>query len=369
MKRKWISALLLVISILLIAYGINSERNYERQEAEADEQDLQIRLIHESGNSGDAENENIIQAYDPIMVDDELPSPQIAREEVSPEKATEMGDIVDDVDNNERSSGEWEGVPTVKPSIVPKTSVAPRTEKTPVVTVRPSKAPSSQGQPDTINEPEITDLNQEEAADSAEPTATPSPEPTVKVSEGLLKLHKQNSDCVAWIKISGTAIDYPVMHKPNSTDYYIHKDFNGKYSARGSLYLSEICNIDRSSNLIIYGHNMKNGTMFAALTKYKSKSFYSGHRYITLETLSGTRTYEVICALTTSVSAGTSFKYYNFSYASSEESFNNYLNACKSRALYETGVTAVYGQQLLTLSTCEYSQTNGRMLVVAKRIK
>ena len=112
---------------------------------------------------------------------------------------------------------------------------------------------------------------------------------------------------------------------------------------------------------------MKNGSMFAALTKYKTKSFWESHREIKLETADGVRTYEVICAPATDVSAGNSFPYYEFSYASSEQEFDAYLASRKRPAYYDTGLTAEYGDRLLTLSTCEYTHENGRFLVIAKR--
>ena len=200
-------------------------------------------------------------------------------------------------------------------------------------------------------------------------TGTNAVKRTEKHSSGLASLQKKNADCIAWISIPGTVIDYPVMHTPDNPGYYLHRNFNGKKASGGTLFLSEICNIDRSDNLIIYGHNMKNGTMFAALTKYKSKSFWEEHPYITLETADETRTYKVICALATDVSAGNRFPYYNFSCASSAKEFDSYVATCKQLAYYDTGLTAEYGEQILTLSTCEYTHENGRLLVIAKRIE
>ena len=192
--------------------------------------------------------------------------------------------------------------------------------------------------------------------------------PVAVSSHGIASLNAKNPDCVAWITIEGTVIDYPVMYKPDHKDYYLHRDFNGKRSSNGTLYISEICNPYTSDNVIIYGHHMSSGKMFAALNKYKKQSFYEEHRYITFETLEGVHIYEVIFALTTPVYTGHDFKYYSFANASGPRSFDSYISACAARTLYDTGVTAEYGDHLLTLSTCEYSQDNGRMLVVAKRI-
>jgi len=185
---------------------------------------------------------------------------------------------------------------------------------------------------------------------------------------GLAALHQKNPDCIAWISIEGTVIDYPVMYRPQSKNYYIHRDFYGRQSSSGCLYISEICIPDTCDNLIIYGHHMSRGTMFAALDKYKKKSFYEAHPTIRLERLSGVETYEIICVLTTPVYTKNDFKYYAFAQAANAEAFNAYISSCRARALYDTGKTASFGDKLLTLSTCEYSQKNGRMVVVAKRI-
>lgn len=208
---------------------------------------------------------------------------------------------------------------------------------------------------------------------TAQMEAIPIPEdesvqPETTTSSGLSALHARNTDCVAWITIEGTVIDYPVMHRPDRKDYYLNRDFNGKKSAAGTLYISEICDPETSDNVLIHGHNMNSGKMFAALTKYKKRSFYEDHRYIRFETLEGAYTYEVIFALTTPVYTGNDFEYYNFATARNEAEFNAYIAQCAQRALYDTGLSASYGDRLLTLSTCEYSQKNGRMLVVAKRI-
>ena len=184
----------------------------------------------------------------------------------------------------------------------------------------------------------------------------------------LQALHEKNSDCVAWIRIDDTAINYPVMYRPQSKNYYLHRDFYGKKSSSGALYISEICNPDTSDNVIIYGHHMNSGAMFAALNKYKKKSFYEDHKHIVLQTLHGTEVYEIIFALTTPVYTGKDFKYYAFANAHNTREFDAYVSNCRARALYDTDVTAQYGDRLLTLSTCEYSQRNGRMLVVAKKV-
>ena len=202
--------------------------------------------------------------------------------------------------------------------------------------------------------------------ESLEETSGPTSPPVIH--SGLLKLHQRNPDCVAWISIEGTVIDYPVMYRPSQKNYYLHRDFNGKHVSAGALFIAENCDPDSSDNVIIYGHHMNSGKMFAALNKYKKQSFYEEHRRIVYETLHGSEAYEIMFAFTTPVYTGHDFEYYAFSKANSEEEYDAYISACRERTLFNTGVTAQYGDKLLTLSTCEYSQKNGRMVVVARKI-
>lgn len=178
-----------------------------------------------------------------------------------------------------------------------------------------------------------------------------------------------NSDCIYWLKISGTEIDYPVMYHPQEEEYYLYRDFDKEYSPAGSLYLAENCDPVHGDNLIIYGHHMRNGAMFAHLEDYKDEDFYKKHKRIELETLQGHEDYEIIAAFTTPVYTDHDYEYYKFTTTEDPAEFNDYVRQCKEKSIYETGKTAQYGQRLLTLSTCEYSQKNGRMVVVAVRTR
>lgn len=209
---------------------------------------------------------------------------------------------------------------------------------------------------------EENDSDDEVAVEEAEPTSPP------VIHSGLLALHEKNPDCVAWITIEGTVIDYPVMYRPSQKNYYLYRDFNGNHASAGALFIAENCDPDDSDNVIIYGHHMNSGKMFAALNKYKKLSFYEEHKRIVYETLNGHETYEIMFAFTTPVYTGHDFEYYTFSKANSAEEYDAYISACRERTLYDTGVTTQYGDKLLTLSTCEYSQKNGRMVVVARKI-
>ena len=219
-----------------------------------------------------------------------------------------------------------------------------------------------------VEESDQVDGESQENGEASLPDETPEPTSPPVIHSGLLALHEKNADCVAWITIEGTVIDYPVMYRPGQKNYYLHRDFNGNHASAGALFIAENCDPDDSDNVIIYGHHMNSGKMFAALNKYKKQSFYEEHKRIVYETLHGSETYEVMFAFATPVYTGHDFAYYAFSKTNSAEEYDAYISACRDRALYDTGVTAQYGDKLLTLSTCEYSQKNGRMVVVARRI-
>lgn len=126
--------------------------------------------------------------------------------------------------------------------------------------------------------------------------------------------------------------------------------------------------VAESDNLVIYGHHIKGGKMFGALEDYKSKSFYEEHKTIQFDTLTEQAEYEIVAVFKTVAYSSEGFRYYDFVDAENEEEFNSYVGKCKELALYDTGVTAEYGDRLITLSTCEYSAQNGRLVVVAKKV-
>ena len=146
---------------------------------------------------------------------------------------------------------------------------------------------------------------------------------------------------------------------------HIHSHIEFNY---GVPYVQENCALDHSDNVVIYGHHMNNGSMFADLCKYESENFYREHTTIRFDTLSGFGEYEIVAVFKTVAYSEQGFKYYHFVNAADEDDFNAFISQCKALALYDTGVGAEYGDKLLTLSTCEYSRTNGRMVVVAKLI-
>lgn len=199
----------------------------------------------------------------------------------------------------------------------------------------------------------------------AEPT-----EPAAEMTayEKYAAVYAQNNDFVGWLCIEGTNINYPVMQTPEEPNYYLKRAFDHSYSDYGVPYVQENCALGISDNIVIYGHNMSNGSMFADLCRYEKKSFWQEHPIIHFDTLSGYGEYEIVTVFKTVAYSQEGFKYYHFVDAENEADFDAFLAQCRELALYDTGVDAEYGDQLITLSTCEYSRKNGRMVIVAKKI-
>lgn len=205
--------------------------------------------------------------------------------------------------------------------------------------------------------------------ETPEPTPEPSPEP---VDNPYRDSFLANSDMAAWLQIPGTAIDYPVMWTPEDEEYYLRRGFDGSKNSNGCLILdTDSCLEPLTTNLIIHGHNMKSGAMFGTLMDYEEESYFQEHRTITLYTEECQRNYEVIAVFYSQVYKKTDqvFKFYKFFQADTAEEFDDFYQNIKALSLYDTGVTAEFGDCFLTLSTCAYHVENGRFVVVAKEVE
>lgn len=202
------------------------------------------------------------------------------------------------------------------------------------------------------------------------PTA-PVPTEPPQMLPGMDVLYERNPHTVGWLYID-EYIDWPVMQTPNTTDwinYYLYRDFDGNDDIRGSLYVRESCNVFApSDNVVIYGHNMKDMSMFGTLKRYYNQSFYEKHKYIQFDTLYETHTYEIFAVFRTSGTTGVGYPYHMFNNAHNQAEFDEFVATCKSLSFYDTGITPVYGEKLLTLSTCDFRINNGRLVVVARRV-
>mgnify|MGYP003290447601 CR=1 FL=1 len=182
-------------------------------------------------------------------------------------------------------------------------------------------------------------------------------------------LYDLNPDMVGWIKIEDTRINYPVMQTPDRPDHYLYRNFHQESSAQGCLYAREVCDITTpSDNITIYGHCMNDGSMFEGLHDYVDKSFFLEHGIIRFDTLMEHHEYQIFAVFKTTASIGEGFAYHQFVDAGTQKEFDSFVSVCKNLSFYDTGFTPEYGDKLITLSTCEYSQVNGRLVVVAYRI-
>lgn len=185
----------------------------------------------------------------------------------------------------------------------------------------------------------------------------------------LAPLYELNSDFIGWLAIEGTTIDYPVMYTPEDPEYYLRRDFEKNVSNSGVPFIGEGCGLN-SNSIIIYGHNMKNGTMFSDLLKYSEKSFWESHPVITFETLQESAEYEIVSAFRERVhyqDEMDGFRFYAYGGTLTNKQFDDYIGHLTENSLYDTGTEVSYGDQLLTLATCSYHVENGRFVVVAKR--
>ena len=184
-----------------------------------------------------------------------------------------------------------------------------------------------------IAELPMTEVPAESVTDAkTEPNAEPTEQPAAE--HNIQALIAENSDCIGWLSIDGTNISYPVMYTPSDPQKYLRRNFYGKYSQSGVPFLDGRCDF-QSTNLIIYGHNMRNGTMFSDLKRYVDGDFLNAHRTVKFETADGIRYFTVTDVLKTNT----------------------------SDAWYDR-ISAENGRQLI-LSTCYGSGKDGRLLIIA----
>lgn len=199
----------------------------------------------------------------------------------------------------------------------------------------------------------------------------------LKTDKGIIigkyvPIWQKNNDLIGWIRIDGTKIDFPVMQTPDDPEYYLRRDFNKKHSTGGVPFMDVHSDIFiPTSNFMIYGHNMKNGSMFHDLIKYEDEEFYRDHKTINFDTIykGGQGVYQVVAAGYSQIydKDSSKFKYYAYAGMTSEREYHEFVDGVKKLSCYDTGVVPEYGSQLITLSTCTNVSDEGRFFVVAVR--
>ena len=230
-------------------------------------------------------------------------------------------------------------------------------------------------QPGVMDNAQKQDSSQAEKADEPEKQQSEKPEKLPEILPEYEEMYAENHDLAGWLQIDGTVINYPVLQSDSEEDsqFYLTHSFTKKKDKNGSLFMDYRNDfVDRDTNIIIYGHNMKNGAMFGSLKKYLEKDYLEKHAKIRFDTIYERGTYEVIGAFLSEVSYQDeyTFRYYNFLNAHNRSEFEAFaVNVMQLDALKQGTLDAKYGDQLLTLSTCNSYTDEGRMFIIAKRIK
>lgn len=223
---------------------------------------------------------------------------------------------------------------------------------------------------ESAKKPEETDPSETVPGETAQETV---PAPTIVGADGILTeyagLYELNNDMVGWLEIPGTELKYPVMQTPNEVNYYLYRDFAKEDSDWGAIYAWEKADVNKpSDNITMFGHNMKDGSMFATLNNYENEYYWEDNSLVLFNTLHEYHTYKIFAVFKTTATLGKGFSYHQFVDAEDEAAFNEFVSTCKSLSLYDTGITPVYGDKLICLSTCAYHTENGRLVVAAVRI-
>lgn len=223
-------------------------------------------------------------------------------------------------------------------------------------TTVPAETEAPSEEPSTDN----TESEELPAGISTEPT-TPSP----IHKHDFDALQRENEDCVGWIRIEDTEVDYPVMYTPEEPQRYLHRAFSGEYGFSGVPFLD--C---RSGlfigNRIIHGHAMKNGTMFGGLKNYLKKEYLEEHPLLEFETVEGCESYAVFAVVKTTWED----PWYKMTGETTPREYEEAVNDLLRKATQTTKAIPSYGDRLLTLSTCYgRSGRGGRLLIVAKEVR
>ncbi|RAV13833.1 class B sortase [Paenibacillus contaminans] len=178
------------------------------------------------------------------------------------------------------------------------------------------------------------------------------------------RLLEINSDIVGWIRIENTGIDYPVVQSGDN-EYYLNHNVEKQSSARGSIFMDyRNTDVNEDSHTVIYGHHMKDGSMFGELSKYKNAAYYHDHQMITFDGLEGSTKFQIFSVYIYSPKD----QFFEYEFAD-EQQYSAYLEKITTKSRYDTGVKVTSDDQLLTLVTCTYEITDARFIIHAKRVQ
>lgn len=170
-----------------------------------------------------------------------------------------------------------------------------------------------------------------------------------------------------WVTISDTGINYPVMQGPDN-EYYLSHNMQNEYDKYGLLVMDTRCSdASESPQYIVYGHNARTGSMFGELKDYRTQRYYEMHPTITFDTLYESSEYDIVSVFTVSLDEEAEDVFYEYTDFPSKVIFDNYIDSIKEMSFYDTGIEPEYGDELLSLVTCENSIKDGRFVVVASK--
>ena len=205
--------------------------------------------------------------------------------------------------------------------------------------------------------------------DETTPNQDQEPNSAPTILAEYAQAYEVNPHLIGWLEIPDSTISYPVVQDPyDEDDYYLDHDFMGNKSSYGCLFVRNDADVlAPSDNVTIYGHHMRDGSMFAGLEAYGKKSYWESHKIIRFDTIYEKHTYEVFAVFTTTATLNKGFAYHSF-INGDKEAFDAFVDRCKGLSMYDTGISPQWGDKLICLSTCEYSKENGRLVVAAVRV-
>lgn len=218
-----------------------------------------------------------------------------------------------------------------------------------------------------------TELKEKFAANAAELEADAKKNEIIKdkmkSEDDILLQYKEfyadNPYFAGWVTISDTGINYPVMQGPDN-EYYLSHNMQNEYDKYGLLVMDTRCSdASESPQYIVYGHNARTGSMFGELKDYRTQRYYEMHPTITFDTLYESSEYDIVSVFTVSLAEEAEDVFYEYTDFPSKEIFDNYIDSIKEMSFYDTGIEPEYGDELLSLVTCENSIKDGRFVVVA----
>lgn len=226
-------------------------------------------------------------------------------------------------------------------------------------------AQSAEAVPEPTPVPAQPDETAPAAPETSEEPSAPEPTPLPKYAS----LHEMNDEFFGWLRIEGLGIDYPVMYAPTRSEYYLNRDYYGNYSDSGTPFIDGRCPAD-GNYYLVYGHLMQNKSVFGRLPQYADETCREENPIVFFDTVYEQRQYAVMACFYSRLYGENEpgFRFYEYFDLTDEAVFNEYIGQVMDAALYDTGVSAVYGDELLVLSTCSHYTADGRFVVVAKRI-